>query len=405
MSMDFSALKLTPKGTDRILAVNAESTGGYYLMNELAEYLKTDKKYGTWGQLSEQVDNDVFKDAHAIGEALVSTFTVDSTVYEFPWIVCDNNATVETIEGELAHRAILQPMYMPPFTIQFTNYRAFLRCPSGLVAGTYQVTFAQAWSNLTSDMLTWNFTTTKDVPVGGSIAGFRNFADNQNDKNIRVYASDGYTVIETVTAVQGSSDSATLLGTMNYSSRNGNLNCMQESFCGYNEYEYSLVMQWLDGDGYPYWTKKDDWDVAPDDSIRTRKGFLGYLDPELVAVLKTVKVKTAYNAVTGHSGYSVGYHKAFLPCLEEMYIAPQLTGEGTVLPYWQQRNGGTAPQEKYTTNENYKMYMVNSKSSSQYYWLRSARRSYAYIPWLVGSSGVVYDYARRSRAVAPLVVL
>lgn len=406
MAIDFSLTKLTPKSTDKVLAVNSSDNGGYYLMSELSEYMNTKKQYGSWGDLVEQIDKDVFRNAHAIGEALVSTFTDGDTVYEFPFIICDNNATVETAEGELTHRVILQPMYMPPFSVQFSQYRAFLRCPSGLSAGTYQVAFAQAWSKLTEDMLTWNFTITKDVPVGGRIAGFRNFADGQSDKTIRVYASDGYTVLETVTAVQGSSDSAITLGTMNYTSRNANLNCMQEAFFGYNEYEYSGVMQWLDGSQFPWWTPKDDWDVAPEDSQRTRKGFLAYLDSDLVSCLKTVKVKTAYNSVTGHSGYSVGYHKAFLPCMEEMYINPQLAGEGTVLPYWQQRNGGTSPLAQYGTNANYKMYMVNSKSSASYYWLRSANRSYACYPWNVYSAGYVgYDVARSSYAVAPLVVL
>ena len=397
---DFSKTTLTPASGDKILTVSASGVEGHETLSSIADYIKAHESTGTWASLKAQVDNNTFKDAHAVGEAIVSTYTVNGTTYEYPFIVADNDRTVETAEGTKTHRVALHPMYLAPASRQFSQYRAFLRCPSGLSAGTYYVTFAQTWSALTA--LNWQFTLTKDVPVGGRIAGFRNFADGQSDTNIYVYGSNGKDLLETTTCSAGTT--GTSLGTMNYYTRNGNLNGIQEVFYGYNEYEVVSISQWCDGVDTNWYAPKDDWDCAPDNV--SGMGFLGCLDPELVSVLETVKVTTAHNAVQGQSGYTTGYHRAFLPCLEEMYISPQLSGEGTVLPYWKTRSGGTSPQGLWTTNANYKMYRADSKTTAQYYWLRSAHRSLSCFAWLVNSSGYIGNYyARGAYAVAPLVII
>ena len=169
------------------------------------------------------------KDFLTVGDILSDKWidkAAENKEYTLDWRVVDFR-DIELKDGEiLKERPIIMTKYVPPYTMQFSQYRAFLKCPDGLTAGTYYITFAQAWSKLTSEHLVWHFTITQDVPAGGRIAGFRNMADwdGSTAPKIYVYGSGGLTVQETVDAAEGAS--GTNLGTVGYTSRNGNLNNM-----------------------------------------------------------------------------------------------------------------------------------------------------------------------------------
>lgn len=397
-----------PQSDDKFLVVDADGNGKYIETENLAQYLKTHDASPSRAAILDLINRDEFKNVYQIGDAVMDTFTVDGKEYQYPMIVVDNDRDFIAPDGTtLKHRAQMMPLYCPYMGIQWSQYRAFLACPEGLAAGTYSVTFAQAWSKLTSDMLTWSFTLTKAVPSGGRIAGFRNFADGQGDKNIRVYKNNGIDILETVTAVQGAADGATDLGTINYTTRNGNLNCMQEVFFGWNN--NNAMIQWLnsDADVGMWWVQSDEWDCAPD-ALSSYKGYLAYLDPEHVAMMKTVQVKTLYNTVQGHAAadYKTEYLRAYPPSLEEMYIQPYNTSgvEGTYLPYFKELLGTSSPVAKYVTYPELIAYDFKDKSAYTV-WTRSCIRGYACSEFCCFGSGRVYDrYSRYAYGVRPLEV-
>lgn len=66
------------------------------------------------------------------------------------------------------------------------------------------------------------------------------------------------------------------------------------------------------------------------------------MDPELLAVLKPVKVVTYCNTVTATGQKQVKditYDKVTLISLEQMYIEPQAAGEGEAHEYYKELNG------------------------------------------------------------------
>lgn len=100
--------------------------------------------------------------------------------------------------------------------MQFSN-RAFLRCPNGLAAGTYNVTIGANWGNNAVKDTTWKFTLAQAVPEGGSVAGFTQMPDvAPSNWKATSYAADGITKIETVAISSGTTEDGTNLGTMNF---------------------------------------------------------------------------------------------------------------------------------------------------------------------------------------------
>lgn len=379
-----------------------------------------------WRFLEELASEGVFEQMYDIGTTFSDTWrdTAAATDYTFPWEL-NHIGSVELQDGEtLANRPWLQMRYAHPFGVQFSQCRAFLKCPSGLSAGQYTVHFAQAWSALT--VLDWTFTLTQDVPAGGRVAGFQTMADSAySTRPVKSYGADGKTVIETVTASQGTG--GTDLGTLAYATRNGNLNSMQETFYGYNRWKTAALRQYLnseDGVG-SWWTPQDDWDVAPD-QLTTKSGFLYHYkalaeDSSKDAVLranaqafldsiKTVKVitypNTVYDDPQGNTP-DITYDRVFIPSLEQMYINPQKSGEGEYHERWKRQSGLASPMAQYSTYPQIRTYAVENHSSAQFVRLRSAYRGYACFTWNVGSSGYVgnYYYACFADRFSPLVVL
>lgn len=402
-----------PQQDDKFLAIGNDNTGKYIkysnLVEDLALYKTQDK---TWATVLALIEQGKFGDVYPVGTTFYTPFHYNNQTYQFPWQVADTSREVTYPDGSKHVRPILQALYLIPQQVQFSQYRAFLKCPQGLAAGTYNITFGQAWgNNLTVDHLNWNFTLTKAVPSGGRIAGFRDLQDSitsADNLKIRVMDAEGKTVLENVTATEGTAEGGTNLGTLGYTVRNGNLSSMQEAFYGYNEYHYSAYKQFLDSAApkNEWWTATDGWDCAPD-ALATYDGFLSCFDEEFVSILKTVQVKTAKNTVQG-SAYDTDYLRCFMPSLEEMYITPQTSGvEGAYLPLNKDYVGKDSPNGLWSENANTGLikYDLISKQAS-WYRLRSCNRGYAYSAWYVyGSGGVSYSLARDANRSLPLVVI
>ena len=360
-----------------------------------------------WQKVRTLIANGVGESAFAIGTQLIEkwTDTADSKEYDMPWQV--NHFEDMTLEdGEVVPGMWLQTHYTLPFGIQFSHQRAFLACPDGLSAGTYNFDFAKAWGNNVKQGINYQFTLTKPVEKGGRLAGCYG-APDQVPSNWKVYSygKDGITLNETVNVTVGSG--GTNLGTIPYDSRSGNLNSVQELAYGWNRWKTSALRQWLNSSKPKgqWWTPQDQWDICPD-QLASKDGFLCGMPEEMLNCLKKVKVVTYANAVNDEGAEDITYDYVTLPSLSQMFIKPQTSGEGDVHTYWKRRSGRTTPCEWFTDYPNMVEHSVANKASPLSVRLRSAYRGNAFRTWGVNTSGSVYGYyASDAATFAPLVCI
>lgn len=384
-------------------------------MQEIAQALQTVafaqsaklENITTWDQISGLVRNGYAQKIFDFGDWINEkwTDTAATKEYEYPWRV-NHFENVELEDGEIVQGMFLQAHYAHPFGVQFSQARAFLKCPDGLTAGTYNVKLERDWGSNAKANTYWQFTLTKDVPKGGRLSGFIQMPDvaSSNWKVIS-YAADAITKLETVPVTSG--QDGTALGTLQYATRNGNLNSMQETAYGWNRWKTSALRQYLNSEQAKgkWWTPQDEWDIAPD-QLATKDGFLCGMPADMLKALKTVKVVTYANTVQDGGEADITYDRVFLPSLEQLFINPQIAGEGTVHEYWQRRSGMKTKMQQYQTYPRMISYAVENHTSPQLVRLRSAFRGNANNTWSVNSRGNVYNvsawYASR---FSPLVVV
>ena len=360
----------------------------------------------TWGQLSGLSRNGYAQKIFDYGDQILEkwTDTAANKEYDFPWQIT-HFEDVELEDGEIIQGTFLEAHYTTPFGVQFSN-RAFLRCPDGLKAGTYNVTLGAKWGDKDAQKdTTWQFTLTKDVPTGGSVAGFTQMPDvTSSNWKATSYAADGITTIETVPITSGSG--GTSLGTMQYATRNGNLNSMQEAGYGWNRWKYSAARQWLNSTQPKgkWWAKQDDWDIAPA-QLAQKDGFLCGMPAEMLAVLKTVKVTTLANTVNDGGVTDITYDKVFLASMSQMNVNMSKE-EGAVHEYWQRRTKSKTPIEPWKQYPFMIRYSAANHTSPQNVFSRSANRGYAsYVMDVNAGGGVNSTHGWYSITYAPLVFI
>ena len=364
-----------------------------------------------WQGLAELADSGLFGMAYGIGDRFVDTWkdTATNAEYTYPYQL-NHIGNVELEDAEtLSNRPFLQAHFAHPFGVQFSHQRAFLRCPSGLAAGTYYFTIESNWgSNVHAGDIVC-FTIANAVPTGGRIAGCYGAPDQaKSNWRVYVYSADGKTVLETITPTFTAS--GTSLGTQKLSARNGDLNSTQEMAYGWNRWKTSAIRQYLNSSAGVggWWTAQDEWDIMPDE-LTTKAGFLSGCPEEFVNAIKAIKVVTYPNTVyddTGGNTPDITYDKVFLPSLEQIFVTPQKSGEGEYHEYWKRRSGSSTPLAQGGTYPNMITYAVENHSSPQNVRLRSANRGSASHAWAVSAVGNVGNHnASFAIRFSPLVVL
>ena len=360
-----------------------------------------------WQKVRTLIANGVGESAFAIGTQLIEkwTDTADSKEYDMPWQV--NHFEDITLEdGKVVPGMWLQSHYTLPFGIQFSHQRAFLACPDGLSAGTYNFDFAKAWGNNVKPGINYQFTLTKPVERGGRLAGCYE-APDQAPSNWKVYSygKDGITLNETVNVTVGSA--GTNLGTIQHDIRSGNLNSAQEMAYGWNRWKTSALRQYLNSSKPKgqWWTPQDQWDICPE-QLASKDGFLCGMPEGMLNCLKKVKVVTYANTVNDEGAEDITYDYVTLPSLSQMFIKPQTSGEGDVHTYWKRRSGRTTPCEWRIDYPNMVEYSIANKTSPQDVRLRSAYQDNACYTWNVNTSGRVGNrYASYAVTFVPLVCI
>ena len=304
-------------------------------------------------------------------------------------------------DGSVVPGMYLQSHYAIRPSIQFSRSRAFLACPTGLTAGTYYFSFGTYNSGKVTSGSVVQFTIAADVPAGGRLAMNNALGDvNKSGWRVYVYGADGKTLIETITpTVDPETLSGTDLGTLQSQTRQGNLNCAQETVWGWNEWFASAHRQYLNSDQGKglWWTPYDGWDVAPP-ALDTYAGFLTGVPEEMLEAIQPVRVRTYLNNADA-TAYSKQYEdtvdRFFLPSMNQMYANPQVADEGESWDYWKAlatatigtkwAQGGTYPQLR--------SFAIENRASAQFVRWRSAGRGYSNLTWHCYSSGYVnYPY-------------
>lgn len=254
--------------------------------------------------------------------------------------------------------------------------------------------------------ITYQFTLTKAVEKGGRLAGCYGAPDTSPSSwQVYSYGADGITINETVSVSVGSA--GTNLGTMAAATRSGNLNCFQEMAYGLNSWKKSALRQYLNSDKPKgqWWTAQDQWDIVPD-QLASVDGFLCGIPEEMLKAVRTVKVTTYSNTNSENTGAEVTYDRFFPLSLEQMYIAPEVSGEGEANEYYRILNGTSTKYEKWATYPELRHYAVDNHTSAQYLRLRSASRGHACVTWCVYTSGNVnHNNASGAFSFSPACVI
>lgn len=378
-------------------------------IKSIEDYINTVAVPMTWENIQNMIAKGYHKKVFKIGDKLTNTWlnpNASMKEYENPLRINHFQDGLELENGQLINGMWLQTQYAQLKGVQFSNQRALLRCPDGLVPGTYYFTFESNWGNNVKAGDIVCFTTTQQIPVGGRVSGCHGAPDQTKDKwKIYTHSADGKNIIETITPTFVAS--GVDLGIQKLNSRNGNLNSTQEMAYGWNRWKTSAIRQYLNSDKLKgeWWVAQDEWDIAPD-QLSQIDGYLKGIDPELLAVIQPVKVTTYANTVNDGGAADVTYDKVILPSLEQMYIAPQISGEGEAHQYYKELNGTDAPYKQYGTFPELITYAIENHSSAQLVCLRSANRGYACYTWGVHASGnVSSNNASSAIRFSPLVFI
>lgn len=380
----------------------------------LKEYVKGTNLPETWEQVILAIKSKLHREMYAVGDKFSNIWkdtNNSNKEYDNPLRINHFEDGLELEDGTTVNGMWLQTVYAHLKGVQFSHQQAFYVSNEGMTAGTYCIGFDYTWGD--KGYVTkgdyWNFSLTKDVPAGGKLAGFYGAPDQpQTNWRVYVYSADDKTVLETVSTINKGQE-GTLLGVMT-AYGDENLNGIQQMAYGDNRYATSAIRQYLNSDKPKgeWWTAQTKWDIAPD-QLSQIDGYLCGMDPELLSVLKPVKVVTYCNTVTATGQKQVKditYDKVTLISLEQMYIEPQAAGEGEAHEYYKELNGTAKKFQWWQTYEILKTFAVENPTSPQHVRLRSAYRYGAYNTWNVYSSGYVNSsYASNAVRPAPLMFI
>ena len=365
-----------------------------------------------WAQIAEIVRGGDAPRDFAIGDQIVDSWTAANNVkYAFPWDIVAFGE-FEKHDGTVAPGMVLQAHYSDPIGMPFSGYPALLHCPSGLAAGTYHFKCSAAWGTIAANT-DYQFTLTQAVPNNGLVCAPQNWPDVAvANWKITTYASNtSATAIEQVALTAG--NGGTDLGTFTPGYSSATMNGYQAAAYGYNRWSKSAIRQWLNSDAAAgaWWHPQTVWDMAPS-MAATERGFLAGFSDDFKHVLHETKIKTALNTSDKTKegiGYEYTYDKLFLPCLEEMYINPQATGDDKEADFWEYYHELNGTATKYAQGGTYPeliKYDLTNHSTARYQRVRSAGRGSSNYTWSVSTSGNVSNYsAITARQCAPACII
>lgn len=270
---------------------------------------------------------------------------------------------------------------------------------TALAAGTYHFTIATTWSKAVAG--TYQFTLTKEVPVGGCIAGLERLADVEPANwKVSTYSSvSSNTVIETVAVTSGSSGQSigTLTPAGNFAN---NLNSIHRIGYGSNNYKASAMRQWLNSDAAAgsVWTSQTDYDRPPSWAANTA-GWMNGMDADFLAVIGKTHIVVSRNTVCDGGGSDEMDDKFFLLSRREVFGGNEIASviEGEPYPYYANYSDLSAAGTGADSNR-----IKYRAGTALHWWLRSHYAGTGHYPRYISHAGTVNQVsANESLGVVP----
>lgn len=303
-------------------------------------------------------------------------------------------------DPQFTHSLTLQLHDCFPTAMQFDAPEAMYAVKdTALAAGTYHFTIATTWSKAVAG--TYQFTLTKEVPVGGCIAGPVTLADVEPANwKVSTYSSvSSTTVIETVAVTSGSSGQS--IGTLTSAGDfANNLNSIHRISYGSNNYKASAMRQWLNSDAAAgsVWTSQTDYDRPPSWAANTA-GWMNGMDADFLAVIGKTHIVVSRNTVCDGGGSDEMDDKFFLLSRREVFGGNEIASviEGEPYPYYANYSDLSAAGTGADSNR-----IKYRAGTAQYWWLRSPYAEGGYYSRGVRVTGeVFYSYVVGNQGVAP----
>lgn len=265
------------------------------------------------------------------------------------------------------------------YGLQFDAPQAIIVPDETMAAGTYHFKLLSGYDTAYDGGKSVQFTLANDLAAGGQIV--MNWPYNRTwiGKNITVYDEFGTTAIETCVMSEGmgGTDLGDADGTVSI------LNHTQRARYGSNNYKESAMREWLNADGLAgQWQTQQTRFQRPCGYAANRAGFVTYLDPEFVAVIREGTHLNRTNEIFDLNGKKQAYsttEKFFLPSQEEIGFSSE--GGivcGTVFDFYD----GAAQSDKIK-------YDITAQTTARHWWLRTPNPSYAHGERNVYSSGAL----------------
>lgn len=257
--------------------------------------------------------------------------------------------------------------------------------PNGLAAGTY---------HFTADGVTYQFTLSGAVPVGGSIRY------NPSERKIMTFPVVGQKAAdETVTVSEG--DGGLELPSIPEIAINANTNGLKQIRYGLNDWKQSSIRQWLNarGGANSWWEPQNVFDRPAN---AEKAGFLNNLDLEFLNAVGAVWKKTKRNTALG-GNIEINREHFFLLSHSEVYGGTGICDEGE--PYSFFGEGSSDLPRPGTGNSTNRI--VKSGNAAKLYWLRTINPSERtiYISAVNTTGGITAYTALSPRAAVPACVV
>ena len=350
----------------------------------------------SWNHIQFLVKQGLHKKVFHIGDELVCKRGNDDIVWQVIGMDID-----EPADPQYKHSLTLcMRDLLPNETVAFSARQALFYFPDGLSAGTYYFTITQhTWVG--SDVnKSFYFTLTSNIPKKGQIVLQNTYNVSCENKTLKTYSSStSATEIETATMfLWDDSIEATFLGNVNNSLQT-NINCLQRSLLGNNNYKESHIRQWINGGekatlAYKPQTIFD----RPPSWNNTSTGLMKDMDNDFLKIIKSTKVKTARNTLTDSGGLDIIEDKFFLLSKPQVYGGYSVSNvdEGDIYPHFENysdlNSTGTSADKNRIKTKN---------GTATYWWLRSPYATSGSGIWRADSSGSLhYSDAMLAREVA-----
>lgn len=268
------------------------------------------------------------------------------------------------------------------YSTEFDAIQAVICPEETMPAGTYHFALLSGYDTANDGGKNVQFALANDLEAGGQIVMSWPYNQTWIGKNLTVYHAFGTSAIETCVMSEGTGgiDLGMADGTVSI------LNHTQRARYGSNNYKESALREWLNsGDAAGSWQTQQTRFQRPCGYATNRSGFVTYLDPEFVAVIREGTHLNRTTEIFDLNGKKQAYsttEKFFLPSQEEIGFSSE-SGIvcGTVFDFYD----GAAQADKIK-------YDIAAQTTARNWWLRTPYPPYANYERYVNSSGALSGY-------------